>query len=101
METHHSIAFKAVSSFLHPLKTAADRPLVFLPKNVAEDNAEDLSRFGTEVISQKVFNLVSDAERNIPYVRGTAAVSPNLLAHPNLSNLSNYWDSAISFDDNF
>ncbi|KAG0646083.1 Acyl-dehydrogenase family member 11 [Hyphodiscus hymeniophilus] len=44
---------------------------LFLPDEIAEDTSKDLSRFGSDVISQKVFNLVSDAERNVPYVRGS------------------------------
>lgn len=43
---------------------------VFLPRKVVEDTAEDLSRFGAEVISKQVLDWTSDAERNVPYVRG-------------------------------
>jgi hypothetical protein len=44
---------------------------VFLPQKIVRDTAEDLSRFGNEVISKKVLDWVSDAERNVPYVRGS------------------------------
>jgi hypothetical protein len=44
--------------------------LVFLPKSVIESVTPDLVKFGDEVLSKRILNWVTDAERNIPYVRG-------------------------------
>ena len=67
-----STASRAVSSYFSVPCDALlmNSHLVFLPQKIAEDTAADLSRFGEMVISQKVLDLVSDAERNVPYVRG-------------------------------
>lgn len=46
-------------------------PLVFLPRRIIKTTAEDISRFGDEVISKKVLDWVTDAERNTPYVKGS------------------------------
>jgi hypothetical protein len=48
--------------------------VVFLPQNIIRDTAADLSRFGDEVLTKKVFDWVSDAERNLPFVRGNVAI---------------------------
>ncbi|KAG9235445.1 putative acyl-CoA dehydrogenase [Amylocarpus encephaloides] len=44
---------------------------LFLPETIVESTTQDLSRFGDEVVSKKVFDWVSDAERNTPYLRGS------------------------------
>lgn len=49
----------------------ADPCLVFLPRKIVQDTAGDLSNFGEEVVSKQVLDWVSDAERNVPYVRGS------------------------------
>jgi hypothetical protein len=43
---------------------------VFLPKHVIESVTPELAKFGEEIISKRVFDWVTDAERNVPYVRG-------------------------------
>jgi hypothetical protein len=43
---------------------------VFLPRAVAQEVASELERLGTEVLSDRIFGWVTDAERNKPYVRG-------------------------------
>lgn len=43
---------------------------VFLPSSVAASITPELSRFGDEVLSKRILDWVTDAERNVPYVRG-------------------------------
>jgi hypothetical protein len=43
---------------------------VFLPKAVIEAVTPELAKFGDEILSKRIFDWVTDAERNIPYVRG-------------------------------
>jgi hypothetical protein len=50
--------------------------VVFLPNDIIESTAQDLSRFGEEVLSKKVFDWVSDAERNMPYLKGRLEILP-------------------------
>ena len=44
---------------------------MFLPKEIEDAVSPDLERFGADVLSDKVMNWVSDAERNPPYLRGS------------------------------
>lgn len=55
---------------------------VFLPRKVVQDTAADLSRFGAEVISKQVLDWTSDAERNVPYVRGKCAFQTPVTRKP-------------------
>lgn len=43
---------------------------LFLPHKIINSTTIDFSRFGDEVISKKVLDWVTDAERNTPHVRG-------------------------------
>ena len=43
---------------------------VFLPTKILSNTSHDLSRLGNEVISKKIFDWVTDAERNTPYLSG-------------------------------
>jgi len=43
---------------------------VFLPKSVIESITPELANFGDEILSKRIFDWVTDAERNVPYVRG-------------------------------
>jgi hypothetical protein len=43
---------------------------VFLPKSVITSVTPDLARFGDEVLSKRIFDWVTDAERNVPYLKG-------------------------------
>jgi hypothetical protein len=45
--------------------------VVFLPSKTINSTAHDLSRFGDEVISKKILDWVTDAERNTPHLRGS------------------------------
>jgi hypothetical protein len=45
-------------------------PTVFLPKSVIESITPELANFGDEILSKRIFGWVTDAERNVPYVRG-------------------------------
>ena len=51
-------------------KVLTNSCIVFLPPKILRETATDLSRFGDEVLSKKVLDWVSDAERNVPYIRG-------------------------------
>ncbi|KAE8443599.1 hypothetical protein EG329_001532 [Mollisiaceae sp. DMI_Dod_QoI] len=44
---------------------------VFLPQEVSDVVASDLSSFGQEVLSKRIFDWVTDAERNVPYLKGS------------------------------
>ncbi|KUJ07766.1 acyl-CoA dehydrogenase/oxidase C-terminal [Mollisia scopiformis] len=44
---------------------------LFLPKEINETIAPDLSRLGREVLSKRIFDWVTDAERNVPYLKGS------------------------------
>ncbi|KAH8685692.1 acyl-CoA dehydrogenase [Tricladium varicosporioides] len=44
---------------------------LFLPEGVLENTTQDFSKFGDEVLSRKVFDWVSDAERNTLYLKGS------------------------------
>ncbi|OIW23661.1 acyl-CoA dehydrogenase/oxidase C-terminal [Coniochaeta ligniaria NRRL 30616] len=43
---------------------------LFLPSGVRESVEPDLARFGDSVLSPAIFNWITDAERNLPYIRG-------------------------------
>ena len=49
----------------------ADSTKVYLPKSVLQDVHAEFKRFGEEVLSKHVIDWVSDAERNLPYVKGS------------------------------
>ncbi|KAH7381999.1 hypothetical protein BKA64DRAFT_713242 [Cadophora sp. MPI-SDFR-AT-0126] len=42
----------------------------FLPKPVLDSVTADFSKFGEEVLSKKVLDWITDAERNAPYLKG-------------------------------
>lgn len=44
---------------------------VFLPQEVNNAIALELEQFGEEVLSRKVLGWVTDAERNLPYLKGS------------------------------
>ncbi len=44
---------------------------VFLPQEVSDVVTSDLSSFGQEVLSKRIFDWVTDAERNVPYLKGS------------------------------
>lgn len=71
MQILHSFASPAVGTpSIVRRKVLTSSCLVFLPPKILRETATDLSRFGDEVVSKKVLNWVSDAERNFPYIRG-------------------------------
>jgi hypothetical protein len=43
---------------------------VFLPKSIITSVSPDLAQFGDEVLSKRIFDWVTDAERNVPYLKG-------------------------------
>ena len=44
---------------------------MFLPKAVRDSVSPELAKFGDEILSKRIFNWVTDAERNVPYLRGS------------------------------
>lgn len=43
---------------------------VFLPRDIRDAIKPDLSNLGKEVLSKRVLDWVTDAERNVPYLKG-------------------------------
>jgi hypothetical protein len=43
---------------------------VFLPISVIDAVTPELAKFGDEILSRRIFDWVTDAERNLPYLRG-------------------------------
>lgn len=43
---------------------------MFLPPSVFKAVEPDLSKLGDDVLSDTIFNYVTDAEKNLPYLRG-------------------------------
>lgn len=43
---------------------------MFLPAGVLSDVKPELSALGNKVLSQEIFDAITDAERNLPYIRG-------------------------------
>jgi len=43
---------------------------VFLPHSVIESITPELAKFGDDILSKQIFDWVTDAERNVPYLRG-------------------------------
>ena len=44
---------------------------MFLPPSVLKTVGPDFARFGDDVLSPAVFDWITDAERNLPYIRGS------------------------------
>ncbi|KXX76927.1 putative acyl-CoA dehydrogenase AidB [Madurella mycetomatis] len=44
---------------------------LFLPRSILDQISPEAARLGDEVLSQQVFDWVTDAERNQPYLRGS------------------------------
>ncbi|KAB5554550.1 hypothetical protein GE09DRAFT_1121434 [Coniochaeta sp. 2T2.1] len=44
---------------------------LFLPTSLLQTVEPDLARFGDDVLSPAIFDWVTDAERNLPYIRGS------------------------------
>lgn len=44
--------------------------LVFLPSSIFQAVEPDLSKLGEDVLSDAIFDYITDAERNLPYLRG-------------------------------
>lgn len=44
--------------------------VVFLPTSVIASITPELAEFGDEILSKRIFDWVTDAERNLPYLRG-------------------------------
>ncbi|KAI9821114.1 MAG: hypothetical protein M1827_003848 [Pycnora praestabilis] len=74
---HEDTALRRVLAckiILRPQRTATWRLMaalraVYLPSDVQSSIKPDLSRFGEDVLSQKVLKWVADAEKNTPYLR--------------------------------
>lgn len=47
-----------------------DLNTVFLPRNIINAVSPDLTQFGERVVSKQVLGWVTDAERNVPYLKG-------------------------------
>ncbi|KAK3944103.1 hypothetical protein QBC46DRAFT_280412 [Diplogelasinospora grovesii] len=68
------------TGFFQPLPTLANQWLddvslqrvsrVFLPPSILSSVSPGLRKFGEEVLDQQIFDWVTDAERNLPYLRG-------------------------------
>lgn len=43
---------------------------VFVPPNLLKETEPEISKLGQEVLSDEVFAWVTDAEKNLPYLRG-------------------------------
>lgn len=43
---------------------------MFLPAGVLSDVRPELSALGDKVLSQEIFDAITDSERNLPYIRG-------------------------------
>ncbi|KAF8859688.1 acyl-CoA dehydrogenase NM domain-like protein [Acephala macrosclerotiorum] len=44
---------------------------LFLSQEVVESISQDLSNFGQQVLSKQILDWVTDAERNVPYLKGS------------------------------
>lgn len=44
---------------------------MFLPSDIVATNEAEAAALGQEVISDQVFSWISDAERNVPYLKGS------------------------------
>lgn len=51
-------------------ENAERRLVVFLPADIARTVAPEITRLGDEVLQQHIFDWVTDAEKNQPYVTG-------------------------------
>ncbi len=45
--------------------------LVFLPSSVVEQVAPEIAQLAEDVLSPQIFDWITDAERNLPYIRGS------------------------------
>lgn len=43
---------------------------MFLPASILSDVTSELSNLGDKVLSQPIFDAVTDSERHLPYLRG-------------------------------
>lgn len=50
--------------------SAADFIEVFLSRSLVVSISPELAKFGDEIISKQVLDWATDAERNVPYLRG-------------------------------
>jgi hypothetical protein len=46
------------------------RITVFLPRSIIDDISPEFERFGQEVLSKRILDCVTDAEKNVPYLKG-------------------------------
>ncbi len=44
---------------------------MFVPPQLLEEAGPEIAQLGFDVLSQQIFNYVTDAERNLPYLRGS------------------------------
>ena len=44
---------------------------MFLPPALLDDVSAEISQLADEVLSPQIFDWVTDAERNLPYLRGS------------------------------
>lgn len=45
-------------------------PLVFLPPALLEEVSPEMSQLADDVLSPQIFDWITDAERNLPHLRG-------------------------------
>jgi len=44
---------------------------VFLPSSILEKVGPEIEQLGQDVLSQQIFDWITDAEKNQPYLRGS------------------------------
>lgn len=62
--------FLSFNTLTEPTPPFSNTYTVFLPPTIINETQNELDRFGREVLGAEVFRWVSDAERNVPFVRG-------------------------------
>lgn len=71
---HDDVSLKRVVKRVHPvlipIRSCIDDLLVFLPTSILDRVSPEISKLGDQVLSQQIFNWVTDAEKNQPYIRG-------------------------------
>jgi len=62
---------KRVCPFPTPIRSCIDVVLVFLPSSILDRVGPEIAELGDQVLSQQIFDWVTDAEKNQPYIRGS------------------------------
>ncbi len=44
---------------------------MFLPASIQEKVSPEIAQLGEEVLSQQIFDWITDSERNLPYLKGS------------------------------